>query len=60
MRLGESELLADLTRGCQQRELFALEFQTGQLSITEEEAYAWRLIDVGEELLRHARKRQFP
>jgi len=42
---------------CNQQELFALELTSGELSTTAEEAYAWRLIDVGEQLLRHARNR---
>ena len=48
----EHELLADLTRVCEHASLFVLEF-------TAEEAFAFRLVDVAEELLRHARHRKF-
>jgi len=53
----EEGLLADLNRVFNQQELFALELTSGELSTIAEEAYAWRLIDVGEQLLRHARNR---
>jgi hypothetical protein len=56
----ERELLADLKRVCEQRALFVLEFETGQLSAEAEEAYGWRLVDAGEGLLRHARRRKTP
>lgn len=51
------ELLADLRRVCEQRELFVLEFRAGHLSVEAEEAYGWRLVDVGEEVVRDARGR---
>jgi len=55
----EHELLADLTRVCEHASLFVLEFTAGELSVEAEEACAFRLVDVAEELLRHARHRKF-
>jgi hypothetical protein len=54
----DRELLADLKRVCNDAGLFALEYMAGDLSIEAEEAYALRLIDVGERLLGHAKSRK--
>jgi len=54
----EHELLTDFKRVCEQAPLFVLEFTTGGLSVEAEEAYAFRLVDVAEELLRHAKNRK--
>jgi hypothetical protein len=56
----ERELLASLKRVCNQAPDFALEFMAGGLSIDAEIAYAHRLVDVAEGILRHATaRRQF-
>ena len=60
MTRDEGELLGDLEWVCEQARLFAAEFQTGDLSIDAEEAYALRLIDVAERLLGHAKDRKGP
>jgi len=51
----DRELLTDLKRACNQAGQFALEYMAGDLSIEAEEAYALRLIDIGERLLAHAK-----
>jgi hypothetical protein len=52
------ELLTDLKRACNQAGQFALEYLAGDLSIEMEEAYALRLIHVGERLLAHVKRRK--
>jgi len=52
----DRELLADLKRICNEAGLFALEYMAGDLSISAREAYALRLIDIGE--LAHAKGRK--
>ena len=54
----DRELLADLKRVCNDAGLFALEYMGGDLSVDAEEAYAVRLIDIGERLLAHAGDRK--
>lgn len=51
-------LMTDLMRVCSQADTFWLEFTDAALSIADEEAYALRLIDVGERLLAHAKGRK--
>ena len=51
-------LMTDLMRVCSQADTFWLEFTDAALSIAGEEAYALRLIDVGERLLDHAKRRK--
>lgn len=52
------ELLTHLKRICNSAGPFALEYMAGDLSIAAEEAYARRLIEVGERLLTHAHSRK--
>jgi hypothetical protein len=52
------ELLTDLKRVCNSAGPFALEYLDGALSVAAEEAYARRLIDMGERLLTHAHGRK--
>ena len=54
----DRELLAGLKRVCNDAGLFALEYMASDLSIEAEEAYALRLVDLGERLLTHAKKRK--
>ena len=58
MLRADRELLTDLKRICNDAGLFALEYMAGDLSIAAEEAYALRLIDLGERLLLHAKRRK--
>lgn len=51
-------LMTDLMRVCSQADTFYLEFTDEALSIADEEAYALRLIDLGERLLAHAKGRK--
>jgi len=54
----DRELLADLMRVGQHAPQFALEFMAGDLSVEAEIAYAHRLVDVAEAIMRHARARR--
>ena len=54
----DRELLADLKRVCNEAGTFALEYMAGDQSIAAEEAYALRLIDVGERLFAHVKSRK--
>lgn len=54
----ELELLAELHRVCGQAPLYETELWAGHLSAAAQEAYAWRLIDVAKQMLRHARNRR--
>lgn len=54
----ERELLCDLKRVCNHAAEFALKFMAGNLPIDAEIAYAHRLVDVAEALLRHASGRE--
>jgi hypothetical protein len=54
----ECELLCDLKRVCNHAPEFALEFMAGNLPVAAEIAYAHRLVDVAEALLRHASGRE--
>jgi len=54
----DRELLVDLKRACNQAAQFALAYLAGDLSIEAEEAYALRLIHIGERLLKHAEIRK--
>jgi hypothetical protein len=54
----DRELLTDLKRACNQAGQFALEYLAGDLSIETEEAYARRLIHIGERLLAHTKSRK--
>lgn len=53
----EQQLVTDLKRVLSQVPQFVLEFTAGDLPVEAEKAYAYRLVDVAEELLRHARNR---
>lgn len=54
----ELELLAELHRVCDQATLYEMELRAGHLTDAAREAYAWRLIDVAEQMLRHVRNRE--
>jgi hypothetical protein len=54
----ERELLTDLMRVCNQAPDFALEFMTGTMPIEAEEAFAHRLVDVAEVIMRHVKERR--
>jgi len=54
----DRELLADLKRACNEAGQFVLEYMVGDLPIETEEAYALRLIDIGDRLLAHAKSRK--
>jgi hypothetical protein len=54
----ECELLCDLKRVCNHAPEFALDLMAGNLPVDAEIAYAHRLVDVAEALLRHASGRK--
>jgi len=54
----DRELLTDLKRVCNRAGQFALEYLADDLSTEAEEAYALRLIDIGERLLDRAKNRK--
>jgi len=54
----DRELLCDLKRACNEAGQFALEYLADELSIEAEEAYAFRLINIAERLLSHAKGRK--
>lgn len=54
----ERELLCDLKRVCNHAPGFALELMAGNLPVEAEIAYAHRLVDIAEALLRHANGRE--
>jgi hypothetical protein len=54
----DRELLTDLKWACNQAGQFTLGYLSGDLSIEVEEAYALRLIHIGEQLLKHVESRK--
>lgn len=53
----DRELLADLKRACNDAGPFVLQYLAGDLTTAAEEAYAQRLINIGERLISHAKTR---
>lgn len=54
----DRELLSDLARVNTQVPGFVLEFMDGSLSAEAEEAFAYQLVDVAEQIMRHAKSQR--